>query len=79
VPAERLGDRFADLSARSARYQREHRAAEPAAHHPRAERSRGQRGVDRRVRLRPGDLEVIPQREVRRGEQPPDVPVSART
>ena len=60
-------------------HQREYRAAEPAAHHPRTKRSRGQRRLDRGVRLRPGDLEVVPQRDVRLGEQPPDLAIGIRS
>jgi len=78
VPGERLGDRVADLAAGCRGHQGEHRAAEPAADHPRAGRARGQRGLHRRVGLRPGHLEVVPQRRVRLREQPPDLAIGVR-
>jgi len=78
VPGERLADGVADLAGGARGHQREHRAAEAAADHPRPERSRGQRRLHRRVGFRPGDLEVITQRQVSLRQQPPDVVVGVR-
>jgi hypothetical protein len=78
VPGERLGDRVADRAAGRRGHQGEHRAAEPAADHPRAVRARGQRRLCRRVGLGPGHLEVVAQRRVRLRQQPPDGAIRAR-
>jgi len=78
VPGVRLADGAADPAGGALGDQREHRAAEPPADHPRAVRARGQRRLDRRVGLRPGHLEVVAQRRVRLGQQPPDLAVGAR-
>jgi hypothetical protein len=78
VPGERLADGAADLAGGTRGHQREHRAAEPPADHPRAVRARGQGRLDRRVGFGPGDLEVVAQRRVRLRQQPPDRGVGAR-
>jgi len=57
-------------------HQREHRPAEPAPHHPRAQPSGPLGRLGRDVGLGPGDLEVIPERGVRgvqQGTQPGQV------
>src|SRR5207245_8219379 len=78
VPGERLAHGVADLAADGPGHQREHRAAEPPADHPRAVRPGAQRRLDRRVGFGPGDLEVVAQRRVRLYQQPPDPGVGAR-
>jgi hypothetical protein len=75
VPRERRGDRRADRAGGGGGHEGEHRAAEPAAHHPRAERARGQRRLHRRVGFGPGDLEVVAQRGMRLRQQLPDIAV----